>query len=217
MPRRRIAARVRSKACPVCSKAFSYEVGRGTDRKHCSTECRGRLGKERAAAKARPKCSVAGCGKPAFRVSYGLCECCYGRLRRNGTTAPPPPPKYRYKTRGYFKLLRPSHPLADKYGYVLEHRAVVYEATGATCPDCYWCGVALVWAQVSVDHLNEDKADNRPENLVVSCCDCNRMRGSVLPLIAKLVPGRLQAFMKWVEAYHDRVRQGCVAAVEDAA
>jgi hypothetical protein len=49
----------------------------------------------------------------------------------------------------------PGHPVANSDGYALEHRYVLHEA-----------GVELPQGR-HVHHLNEDKTDNRIENLVV--------------------------------------------------
>jgi 5-methylcytosine-specific restriction endonuclease McrA len=76
--------------------------------------------------------------------------------------------------------------MADGHGHAFEHRVVVYDRNGGIAGSCFWCGVALVWSTLVVDHLNEVKADNRPENLVVSCNDCNRARGAMTPFLQGL-------------------------------
>lgn len=55
---------------------------------------------------------------------------------------------------GYWRVYRPEHPLADKRGYVLEHR-IVYE-------EYYKCSLPL---NIHIHHINGDKEDNRIENL----------------------------------------------------
>jgi hypothetical protein len=57
--------------------------------------------------------------------------------------------------RGYVRVWAPDHPLANRDGYVLEHRKVVYDA-GIEIPEGF-----------HVHHVNEDPSDNRLENLEV--------------------------------------------------
>ena len=57
---------------------------------------------------------------------------------------------------GYICIRKPTHPHATKRGYVLQHR-LVYE-------EFYKCCV-LPW--IHVHHINENKIDNRIENLIL--------------------------------------------------
>lgn len=76
------------------------------------------------------------------------------------------------------------HPLAAKNGAISEHRKVLYDKIGPGVHACHWCGKQIEWLspvramQICVDHLDEDKQNNAPENLVPSCFLCNwRCRG----------------------------------------
>lgn len=88
--------------------------------------------------------------------------------------------------RSEYRVLRwPSHPLASRAGYVAEHRAVWFENAGPGPYTCHWCGKALRLVSemvvtgdvLVVDHLDGDRLNNSPENLVASCTGCNVTRG----------------------------------------
>lgn len=72
------------------------------------------------------------------------------------------------------------HPLASFYGELLEHRKVLYEKIGPGSHPCHWCGKMREWANggqgIHVDHLDDDKLNNNPDNLVPSCKRCNGYR-----------------------------------------
>lgn len=56
---------------------------------------------------------------------------------------------------GYYEVFQPQHPLAKKNGYVREHRMIAWDAGLFTD------------ATLEVHHKNENKTDNRLENLEI--------------------------------------------------
>ena len=90
--------------------------------------------------------------------------------------------------------------MADGKGHAYEHRVVAYEARSGASPECFWCGKALAWSDVSVDHLNEVKDDNRPENLVTACNTCNRVRGAIVPFLRGMRCEAVSPFIETIRA-----------------
>lgn len=84
---------------------------------------------------------------------------------------------------GYRLVYRPSHPLANRWGTVPEHRAVLYDAIGPGNHQCHWCARPITWDnrqisfKVNADHVDGDRRNNVIENLVPACMECNTRRG----------------------------------------
>lgn len=102
-------------------------------------------------------CAVEDCETVA--KTRGWCVRHYGRWKKYGDPTFTQRPNYgtgrTVHISGYVMVWKPGHPLAMAFGYVFEHRYVVYEA-GIEVPEGY-----------HVHHLNHDKTDNRLENLAV--------------------------------------------------
>lgn len=166
--------------CAICSSEIAIRLGRGRQPKTCSDACKKESAKRSAiAARASfKKCSIEGCDRLANRTGAGLCETHYYRQRRNGTTD--------------LKVLGNEGDLEHSHGYVLRranghpmalggsraylHRMVYYDAHGDGPFACHWCSKLVTWDDLHIDHVNEDKKDNRLDNLVASCCRCNTGR-----------------------------------------
>lgn len=165
--------------CTICSKEIPKYPGRGRQYKQCSPECR----KEEYTRRLKQRsenfevCKIEGCGKPANRVGFQLCEAHYGRVRRNGTTDLLPTSEKHFNSAGYVVVKAKDHPLARRDGWTYEHRLVYHSANGAGPFNCHWCSKQVSWGDLHIDHLNDDKKDNRIENLAATCAGCNTSRG----------------------------------------
>lgn len=93
--------------------------------------------------------------------------------------------------------------MADSNGHAFEHRVVAYDRAQGSEPCCYWCGKLLDWPSTVVDHLNEIKADNRQENLVEACNDCNRARGAMVPFVKRMRQGAIAKFIDTISLMRD--------------
>ena len=93
----------------------------------------------------------------------------------NGTIRP-------HDKRGYLRIKDPTHPLADKKGWVKHHRWVVYNHVNGEPQHCAYCGYGpLPWHggsqhAINIDHINNTPGDDRIENLTSACGWCNTFK-----------------------------------------
>ena len=60
---------------------------------------------------------------------------------------------------------------------VAVHRIVLWEKLNGMNAPCHWCHRLLIWnVDLFTDHLDHDKLNNDPSNLVPSCLSCNSRR-----------------------------------------
>lgn len=134
-------------------------------------------------------CTITGCERTRHK-GHRYCSMHAERNRRTGSPGGPQPRRApnlagSVISSGYVVITGSTHPLAGAQGKVLAHRVVLYDLIGPGSHPCHWCGATVTWRRgrvrvgsLVVDHLNEVKTDNRPENLVPSCNPCNTTRRS---------------------------------------
>lgn len=84
----------------------------------------------------------------------------------------------------YPKRYRPDHPLAPPSGTIAVHRIILYDKIGPGTHQCRWCGKPLEWETgtktkgnaLLVDHIDGDRMNLAPDNLVPACNSCNTTR-----------------------------------------
>lgn len=134
----------------------------------------------------RPPCRLDGCEKRGRSPYEDICSMHYHREYRHGDgdrTA------WDVRTKDgsvYRRVKIPGHPLARKNGDVWEHRVVLYNKVGPGPQLCHHCDRRILWfvadpqkndpRLIQVDHLNNNRSDNRPDNLVPCCHRCNTRR-----------------------------------------
>lgn len=125
------------------------------------------------------KCIAKDCERNAAYKAAQLCQKHYFRMWRNGSLEKLPTSRNpRVITpNGYVRVYDPAHDLADKGGYVFEHRHVAWGELDGVCGSCRICGKPESWATCHVDHKDDDRQNNAASNLRVLCRGCNVSRG----------------------------------------
>lgn len=88
---------------------------------------------------------------------------------------------YTDKNSGYEVYIGYNHPAALPCGVTRYHRIILWEKIGPGIHPCHWCGKSVTWNNsyptdldgLVVDHLDWNKINNLPDNLVPSCNPCN--------------------------------------------
>lgn len=121
------------------------------------------------------------CGSFFERKDHGK-YCTPGCYRARGPDGP-----RKTTVNGPRGVTLPSHPLATPSGRLLVSRRVLYDAIGPGPHPCHWCGTELRWmvqksagvkGNLLVDHLDWDRFNDEPANLVPSCNSCNARRAA---------------------------------------
>lgn len=129
-------------------------------------------------------CAVLDCDKPPRSGKAELCKMHYHRQYRHGSVHARAFSTQKQPNSEYRRVYRPGHPISGKRGMTYAHRVNLYDKIGPGEHGCHWCGKTVSWDglvkagdKLEVDHLNNDKTDNDPANLVPACRSCNTTRG----------------------------------------
>lgn len=171
----------RERICLECEGQFQYETGRGADRVYCTEQCRRSASRRSEASAVRPVCSVPDCTSAVRSGRSTFCEVHYYRIRRTGSHASPEHKGRSIQPSGYVVARVKSHPLetAGQKGRIYEHRKVYFDAYGSGPFECHVCRKQLTWSTLDIDHLNDDKSDNRLANLAPACPPAIQEEGNI--------------------------------------
>lgn len=118
-----------------------------------------------------PVCTTVFTAPPSHRRKYCSKPCMYvGRTKTSDDL-----------TADYRRKYAPNHPLRTISPVVSVHRIELWDKIGIGPHNCHYCAVSISWfpekhpntTKLFVDHLDRDKKNNDPDNLVPTCHRCN--------------------------------------------
>lgn len=131
--------------CPVCGKKFYVKPYLLKNNKHehcCSYECMGKYRKQIYKGESNPNYGNRGRGNPLFKGDR-IIHC------------------------GYYWVYATNHPFAIMDGRIREHRLVAEQFLLTEENSIEIDGVRYLKPEYDVHHINQNKLDNRVENLMV--------------------------------------------------
>lgn len=157
--------------CATCDKPFLAPASQ--PRKYCSQACyQGRPSKV-----AMRDCVVCGTAfRPKEKAMKYCSHACYSEDRRGPRVA-------RVKDQRY--VMSKGHAIAPPSGLVALARLTLYDKLGPGEHSCHWCEKLITWQRgltadcLVADHLDWDRNNDAPDNLVASCLKCNAHRTRV--------------------------------------
>lgn len=177
---------------PICRADGCVNISAVDDLGLCKSHLKALVEWQGRISIAVPTCTVASCTNDPKSAYWPYCQMHDARLRRHGHLGRKEMADAIYHSHGYKLILAQGHPMA-RGARAYEHRVVYYDAHPDGPDNCCWCGDALTWATLQVDHLNAVRDDNRLSNLVAACGDCNRDRAK--PAAAKANRARAKGHM----------------------
>lgn len=132
-------------------------------------------------------CKIDGCNRDIMYKKQKVCQKHYFRFMRYGTYDLTSVRKIRTENpAGYQRIYEPKHKLANKDGYVYEHRKVFFDS-GKDASSCSLCSKDITWKNLHIDHIDNNVRNNDITNLRPTCRGCNTFRGHSSTSMGKLL------------------------------
>lgn len=186
--------------CLICGKEEMKPHYRAKTYKTCSVECKSILASKATSTKVKKNCAVCGCGfyvklsHSSRRVTCSKkCDGIRKRKMYDGESNPNYGNKGRknplFKTGrrtthyGYIIVYKPDHPNSREDGYIFEHRLVMSEHLNRPLKE---------WE--IVHHKDEDKQNNKIENLEIMTLSQHQRHHSSLKILLRDEKGRITGY-----------------------